>query len=489
MNFAEIPFVILLLVTYGLWIAGRKQYESRLIVLLVASLIFYGYHQWLLLPLLLTYCLVGWGTALWIVRSRRPGWVLGLGITFNLGVLAYWKYTPMLLGVFAQLAAALELPAVAEPPQGWLLPFGISFFSFTGVAYMVDVYRGVIAPETNLIRFTVFKSFFPQLVAGPILRARDFLTELTPERMPDSAQSVQEALVLLARGYFKKMVLADRIGPAIDPFFLHVADASTSGVWAGPYVYLYALQIYFDFSGYTDIARGLGLMFGFRWPDNFRNPYLAPSLEEFWRRWHITLSQFLKDYLYIPLGGSRGSAWRTKLNLFLTMLLGGMWHGSSWSFLVWGSLHGVFLVVHRAWSACRLRAVLLEWCPCPHWLRRSLATVLTFHCVCLGWCFFRLTDIDESLACVRKCIVFDRSKCLVGGAADPSLWSLVISYGLLVLAASQGHRLFERVGRDLQTAWSPLVHGMAWGGGATMLLLSVLLAPRGEAAQFIYFQF
>ncbi len=490
MTFTELPFVYFVLVVYGLWLLCRRNYRAKLLLLLGSSLFFYGYHKWTLLYLILAYCLVDWAVGCWIARSRRPGLVLTLGLGFNLGVLAYWKYTPLLLHTLARAALALDLPVAAPAADSWLIPFGISFYTFTGIAYMVDVYRRTIPPETNLLRFMLYKTFFPQLVAGPILRPGDFLTDLQPGSMPDRTEAPLEASLLVARGFFKKMVLADRIALAIDPFFVHVADASTAGVWALPYVYLYALQIYFDFSGYTDIARGFGLLFGFRWPDNFRLPYLARSVQEFWHRWHITLSQFLKDYLYIPLGGNRQGRWRTHLNLMLTMLLGGLWHGASWSFMFWGGLHGGLLVINRLWGAQPLRQRLQALTGWPGMLWRLACLVVTFHCVCLAWCFFRLSVFTESLICVQKWVVFDPDKLFVGASADRSLWLLLGLYGLLVWAGHQcGKRIDVEQLHHAPDLASPLVRGFAWGLGAMLLVLAVLLAPAGEKPPFIYFQF
>jgi D-alanyl-lipoteichoic acid acyltransferase DltB (MBOAT superfamily) len=270
---------------------------------------------------------------------------------------------------------------------------------------------------------------------------------------------------------------------------VHVADSTTAGVWALPYVYLYALQIYFDFSGYTDIARGLGLLFGYRWPDNFSLPYLVRSVQDFWRRWHITLSLFLRDYLYIPLGGSRRGRLRTYLNLMLTMLLGGLWHGASWSFMLWGGLHGVFLVIHQMWSGMALRRHLqgLKGMGCAAWLVFSMT--LTFHCVCLAWCFFRLNQISDSFACIHKWFVFDADKVFIGGSADRSLWLLLALYGLLVWAAHRCGKLPALAGWQVRPDLAPLARGFLWSAGVTLLLLALLLSPGGEAPPFIYFQF
>jgi D-alanyl-lipoteichoic acid acyltransferase DltB (MBOAT superfamily) len=485
MTFTELPFVYFFVAAYGLWLLCRRSYQARLLVLLAASIVFYGYHHWWLLGLLLAYCLVNWAVGCWIERGRRPKLALTLGVGFNLTVLAYWKYTPLLLRSVAALALALDLPVSPPAPDNWAIPFGISFYTFTGIAYMVDVYRRTIPAEPNLLRFALFKTFFPQLVAGPILRAQEFLAHLQPEQMPDRAEAPLEAALLVARGFFKKMVLADRIALAIDPYFVHIGDASTAGVWALPYVYLYALQIYFDFSGYTDIARGLGLWFGFRWPDNFNLPYLAQSVQDFWHRWHITLSQFLKDYLYIPLGGNRQGAWQTQLNLMLTMLLGGLWHGASWSFMGWGGLHGLALVVHGWWRRTALRGRLFALTGLPGLAWRSACLVLTFHWVCLAWCFFRLTAFADSLVCVQRWFCFDSDKLLMGGSGDRSLWLLLGLYGLLVWASRRGATLPALI--RLRPA--PVFQGFVWGTAVMLLVLAVLLTPAGEKPPFIYFQF
>ncbi len=482
--FTRTSFLGLFAVVYGLWWLCRRDHRAALAVLLTGSLVCYGYRQWAYLPVLVAYALVDWAVARWMLRSRRPALALTAGVAFNLGVLAYWKYTPLLLDTLADLGVASRS---SLDDASWALPVGISFFAFTGIAYMADVYRGSARAEPNPLRFTLYLSFFPHLVAGPILRAGEFLSHLQPRTMPTAPDAPLEALLLLSRGYFKKMVLADRSGPAIDPFFQHVAGPATGEVWALPYLYLYAFQIYFDFSGYTDIARGLALLFGFRWPENFRAPYLATSVRDFWQRWHITLSAFLRDYLYIPLGGSRGGEWRTARNLMATMLLGGLWHGGQWSFLVWGGLHGALLVLHRLWSRTDLAARL---CSLP---RRAAAVwhlcciVVTFHLVSLAWCFFRVTEWRAALSCVGKCFVFDPGKLLVGNAADLSLWLLLGAYAAMAIVGQRSGLPLRELAASLDA--KPLARGFAWGFGAGLALLAVLLSPSAERPPFIYFQF
>jgi alginate O-acetyltransferase complex protein AlgI len=486
-TFTETPFLLTFPIIYLLWLFCRRRESWQVGLLTVASLYFYGYNHWRLLPLILSYCAVNWAVGVWIERTSRPRRALTSGVVYNLAVLGYFKYGPLLISTLAAGLTRIGISHRIHPPTEWSIPFGISFYAFTGIAYMVDVYRRTAAAESSAARYTLSVTFFPHLVAGPILRAGEFLAFLRPGRMPDRGLAPLEALTLLARGTFKKVVLADRIALAIDPFFAHVSDPSTAGVWSLPFVYLYALQIYFDFSGYTDIARGLGLLFGYRWPDNFNLPYLATDVADFWRRWHITLSRFLRDYLYIPLGGSRHGWWRTNRNLMITMLLGGLWHGASWSFMLWGGLHGGFLVLHRCWLATSLCERLAQLGGLAGRLWTMACIVVTFHCVCLAWCFFRLTALGDSLACVRKWVVFEPAKWWVGGINDPSVWTLLVGYGLIAWLARHGELALNRWRN--QPARELMLRGALWGYATGVLLLAALLSPGVAAPPFIYFQF
>jgi alginate O-acetyltransferase complex protein AlgI len=490
MNFIEKPFLWFILVVFTGWLLVRKWPRASQTWLLIASLVFYGFHDWPLVFLILAYCVVDWSFGLWLARGGRSRSVLLLGVTLNLLGLVFWKYTPMLIRTAAWVALRLDLGEVGPPPDNWLLPIGISFYAFTGIAYMVDVYRGEAEAERNLFRFSLFITFFPQLVAGPILRAGEFLPQLQTANMPTRGVATLDAATLIARGFFKKMVLADRIALAIDPFFAHVGGPATEGVWSLPFVWLYALQIYFDFSGYTDIARGLGLLFGFRWPDNFNLPYLASSVQDFWQRWHLTLSRFLRDYLYIPLGGNRLGKTRTMVNLMATMLLGGLWHGASWSFMIWGGLHGLYLALHRGWMATPFPDRLAKAPAAVRQVWHVLGVVVTFHLVCLAWCFFRLTDVADSFTCVRKWFVFDSAKVFAGNSGDVSLWLLLAVYGLLVFTFVQAKRLFDAQPlEEFQGGWGGLVRGFLWGTSGALLLLAFVMSPAGEQPAFIYFRF
>ncbi len=477
MSFEQKPFLMLFAAVFVWWRVVRRRERDAVALLLGASLLFYAYNHWFLLPILLAYCAVNWFVGARTERSPRPRLWVGCGVAFNLLVLGYYKYTPLLVQTVTGL-----LPG-ARPSQdsfeNWSIPYGISFYAFTGIAYMVDVYRRTTTAEPSAWRYALSACFFPHLVAGPILRPHEFLDRVRPGRLPTEPEAPGEACGLVARGFFKKLVVADRIGVAIDPFFAHVNDPTTAGVWALPYVYLYALQIYFDFSAYTDMARGFGLAFGYRWPDNFDRPYQSASVAEFWRRWHMTLSRFLRDYLYIPLGGNRHGPIRTHLNLMLTMLLGGLWHGASWAFLVWGGLHGTFLIAHRLWSATRLAARLNGLTGLGRAVWHAAAVVLTFHCVCFAWCFFRLPHFAESVACVRKWVACDAATRWSGPWTDPAVWLALLLYAVLSKAA------------EALRSWAPVptATGAVWGVRLGTLVLAALLAPSGVKPAFIYFQF
>lgn len=302
MKFTDYDFIWFFAIVYSLWWLLRKNYVATLWLLLGASVYFYGHHGEERIPLILSFCVVNWWVGRTIPKSARPGRALAMGVAFNLMVLCFFKYTPMLThsAAWAMQHVGGDWKVPKHWFEEWEVPFGLSFYAFTGIAYMVDVFRKDCREENDLPRYSLYLTFFPQLMAGPILRPHDFLDQLQSGEMPDRPRDALEGAYLFGRGMFKKMVLADRIGLLIDPYFQNVGDVTTAGAWSLPYIYLYAFQILFDFSGYTDIARGLGLLFGFRWPRNFNGPYFALSIQDFWRRWHMTLSSFLRDYFVHP---------------------------------------------------------------------------------------------------------------------------------------------------------------------------------------------
>ena len=489
MSFIDRDFLWFLPLVWSAWLLLRGRYTAQIVLLLGASLLFYGWRHPAVIGVIIAYSVVDWTVGVWLGRTRWRRAILILGLTFNIALLCFWKYTPLILTTLASWFHRPELAANVTTPGSWIVPMGVSFYSFTGIAYMVDVYRRVAASEPSVLRFSLFTSFFPHLVAGPILRAREFLTHLSPAELPQKPETPTEALSLIARGYFKKLVLADNLGFAVDPFFADVVNQATTGVWSLPYLYLYGWQIYLDFSGYTDIARGLGLAFGFRWPENFRAPYLATSVREFWRRWHMTLSRFMRDYLYIPLGGSRVTAGWSAFAVMTTMTLSGFWHGASWTFLLWGAVHGALLLVNRGWQNFDLLGRMPALEKIPGSVRRLFGVMLTFNVVCLAWSFFRLTRLSESLEALRKVVQFDPAKAFVGGSADLSVWLMLAVYAISVLCFARLRRGASVPEFFAALHTRPFTRGLIAGGAIGLLVVSILLARTGEKMPFIYFQF
>ena len=376
MLFNTLTFFALLALTLALyWMVPRQR--VRLSFLFAASLIFYGYHHWPSVFLLLG--TIGFNYTVGRAQAKRRS--LGLLVTAivtNLSLLFWFKYSSFIADN-VNWALSLFGTGLAVPTPPVFLPLGISFFTFQVIAYQVDVYHSVVAPEPSLLRFAVFKSFFAQLIAGPIVRAKDFLPQLQARLRFDPALFHQGCWLVLA-GLALKIGAADVLAQFANEAFRNPAALTTVGAWTG--LYAYAFQLYADFWGYSTMAVGLAALFGFVLPLNFDSPYAAVSLQEFWRRWHITLSVWFRDYLYIPLGGNRR---RRDLNLLLTMTVAGLWHGAGWPFVIWGFGHGLWLTTERhvpafgPWANGRVA--------------RFLRMVIMFHGVCLLWVFFRAPSL------------------------------------------------------------------------------------------------
>ncbi|MDY7013095.1 MAG: MBOAT family protein [Cyanobacteriota bacterium] len=332
------------------------------------------------------------------IGRQRSTQLLAFGIAIDVLLLVGFKYIPFLLD---SLAALWDSPALSQSST-WIgdrliAPLGISFFTFECIAYLIDVYRG--APATrNWLQFTSYKLFFPKLIAGPITRYRTFVAQLPHQSFPDARRLI-EGLWLIACGAFKKAIVADNLGIFVDLCFGNLERAGSGDLWLA--IFAYGLQLYFDFSGYVDMARGSALLLGFDLPENFNAPYFASSIADFWRRWHMTLGDWLRNYLYFPLGGSRRGLARTCLNLFLIMLIAGIWHGASWGYVVWGILHGIALVVHRLSEVAskQINAIATFWRSIPGTI---LAWLLTQAMVFLSWIFFRLPDFNQAMLVVQR---------------------------------------------------------------------------------------
>jgi alginate O-acetyltransferase complex protein AlgI len=469
MLFPTLVFYVFFLVVWLGAFALQGHNEWRKIFLLVASWVFYGAWDTRFVGLLLASSFINWGAgqALYRARGGRGATraIMVVGLAFNLGVLGLFKYYNFFVSQLSPLLAsagfARDLPLLEV-----ILPVGVSFFTFQGIGYLVDIARGHTKPA-SLLDLTLLMCFFPHLLAGPIVRPSHLIPQFAAVPRPTRAM-ITGGLLLVVWGIFKKAIIASELQTGfVDPLFVDPASHGSLELLLGAYAY--AVQIYCDFSAYTDTAIGLAALLGYRFPRNFNQPYRAASLQDFWRRWHMSLSGWLRDYLYIPLGGSRHGPLRTYLALGATMLLGGLWHGASWNFVIWGAIHGGVLVAERLWKGLR-----------PGWLPRLpgwMGVILTFHIVTLAWIFFRCASFADALA------YLDGLAALAPGPiALAPLGAALMALGLALHFMPAG--ALERVALALQR-WPAVALG---AGFAACLLLIEAMRPDG-VPPFIYFQF
>ncbi|HET9033356.1 MAG TPA: MBOAT family O-acyltransferase [Dokdonella sp.] len=467
MLFNSFHFVVFFVIVLALNQSLRRWPGAQKLMLLAASYYFYGQWNWLYLVLILFSTVTDYAIGLGLVKVRRPRQLLIISLIVNLGVLFFFKYANWMIGNWNAIDSILG-SGLTFSPLDLLLPVGISFYTFQSMSYTIDVYRGDSPPRRNFLDYSLFIAFFPQLVAGPIVRDGEFFHELDRDRSIDFA-AVRQALVLIALGYVKKIVVADNLASIVDPVF----DATVAqGFWDTLLaIYAFAFQIYCDFSGYTDIAIGCALLLGFRFPKNFNYPYVAESIQDFWRRWHMTLSRWLRDYLYISLGGNRKGPSRTRINLMLTMLLGGLWHGASWNFVIWGGLHGLYLaierVIHKRWPGWNHDSRSMRW----------LRVFITFHLVCFAWIFFRAHD----LAAVGQILGDLGQSPFAGFEPDRHL-------GLCILLGGLGWAQFLGNDSGLKRRISDS-EGPLFIGAMTAAMLMLIWFTPTTTAPFIYFQF
>jgi alginate O-acetyltransferase complex protein AlgI len=392
-NSVEFIFGFLPVVALAFFVIARWSHPAAAAWLALASLFFYGWWNWMYVPLLVAsaafnyVCGVHLARYVRAERSRAAGALLAFAITANLLLLGYYKYANFFLGIWGSVTGnASDIGQV-------VLPLGISFFTFTQIAFLADVYRGYVK-EYNPIHYGLFVTYFPHLIAGPILHHKEMMPQFQEARTYRlNLEDVAIGLTIFFIGLFKKTVIADGVAQYASPLFLNPGTPDLLAAWGGALAY--TLQLYFDFSGYSDMAIGLSRVFGVKLPLNFDSPYKAQNIIDFWRRWHMTLSRFLRDYLYISLGGNRKGTTRRYVNLFATMLLGGLWHGAGWTFVLWGGLHGVYLIVNHGWETLRQR---LGQDPDQSTIAgRSMARLITFVAVVIGWVFFRATSLDDAL--------------------------------------------------------------------------------------------
>jgi alginate O-acetyltransferase complex protein AlgI len=467
MLFNSIQFAIFFVV---LLVALRvASWQARVHVLLAASLLFYTLWIPSYLLLLLGTLGVNYLLVLGMLRSAHPRRFVVGSIAFTLALLALFKYALFAVEAAAPLLTRLHLGPI-QPPE-LLLPLGISFYSFEIISLTIDIYRRR-EPCPSFARYVLFVTFFPHLIAGPIMRGYELLPQLASGGAPDPERT-RRGVWLIAAGLVKKTIFADYfLAPFVNDVFAEPGTASGPAHLLA--LYSFAFQIYFDFSGYTDMARGLACMLGFELPHNFLEPYLSRSASEFWRRWHISLSRWLRDYLYIPLGGNRTGGFRTTLNLMATMLLGGLWHGAGWNFIVWGALHGGLLAAERWYGAPRgVQSDRLSW-------RDTPRILFTFHAVCLIWVSFRAPTLSAAVAIWTA--LFTKSY-FVGWPVLPTA-VVAVCAGLHVLERNMHGWLAAFLSWLARNACGPAVEGAALGA-----ILMAALVMSGAGVEFIYFQF
>jgi D-alanyl-lipoteichoic acid acyltransferase DltB (MBOAT superfamily) len=500
MLFSSYTFLFQFLPATVLAFAAARRHSPRagILVLAGASLFFYGAWRPIYLLLLIASIAMNFSLGLRMTDPLSCRAVGTFGVVINLAVLCYFKYTGFLLDTVSALSR------IPFPFSSVVLPLGISFFTFQQIAYLVDIMRGAKV-ERDIVSYTLFVSFFPHLIAGPLVHHAEMIPQFKRGRTGRSAILAARGLGIFAAGLFKKVVIADNLAQFVSPVFAHLdSGGGVTMPWAWLATLAYTLQIYFDFSGYSDMAVGLALLFGIRLPVNFRSPYQAASIIEFWRRWHITLSRFLRDYLYISLGGNRLGEHRRYTNLMLTMLLGGLWHGAGWNFVVWGGLHGLYLSVNHLWrerwvgeaghSALGLTAKGLSW-------------AITFFAVVIAWVFFRANTMAGAWVMLSSLFGFEAGSSAYTPLGILRLMDLPILVGeerLLLIgtgAVTMGlaialflpnvpqifgyHEYRRPPERGAFVRWRP---SAAWAL-FTALALSSSLFGMWQRLEFLYFQF
>jgi alginate O-acetyltransferase complex protein AlgI len=473
--FPTVTFAVFFLIVLPLSWLLMPRLERWRIFMVVASFVFYGWWDWHFV-FLLAGSVIGnqlFGVAIHRERSEgRRKLLLIAAVAANLGALGYFKYYDFFLSSATNALNGLGLD-LAPHIVSVTLPIGISFFTFMALSYVIDIYRRDIEP-TTFPKFAVYLSFFPHLVAGPIVRASELIPQFQTPRDPRRVDSGRAFLLILS-GLFMKIVIANELASAlVDDVFGAPDQYSSLEVLVA--IYGYAVQIFADFLGYTNIAIGLALLLGFTFPQNFNNPYTAVSFQDFWRRWHMTLSRWLRDYVYIPLGGSRGSKLATYRNLLLTMLIGGLWHGAGWTFVVWGGMWGAALASERFLRDRRTARGLPEPIDTP--ARRALRRFLVFQFVCLGWVFFRATSFANAWDVIQQ--LFTN-----WGAPSPAITTGVI----VAIVVGLGVQYVPARAMDaIMTGFSrlhPVAQGVMLG---VALMVTSTMGPEG-VAPFIYFRF
>lgn len=472
MLFHSFEFLFLFLPIVLLLFFGISHHKFRMTLLFVSSYFFYAYWNYKFIPLLFLSTYIDFHLAQKMGREVRPArrkWLLTTSVVLNLGLLFVFKYLNFFLenlNVALSYAELTELSLI----DNLVLPVGISFYTFQSMSYTIDLYRKHSRPYDNFLSFATYVSFFPQLIAGPIIRHSDLVTQLEDAVKKTFQHALfQQGLFLFVLGLSKKVLIADRLAMAIDPVIATIANASTLEAWLSALGY--TLQLYFDFSGYSDMAIGLGLMFGLRFPPNFNSPYKASSITDFWRRWHMSLSFWLRDYLYITLGGNRFGSVRTYANLLMTMLLGGLWHGAAWTYLIWGFFHGAMLALERFLK-------IEVWQKKSVFVRR-LWPLFTFFLIVIGWVIFRASSFEHAYIWLDQLFSWQGGfKLDLFQARTRDRFGVAMLIGLiLVFKFPNTHEMLNRF------------QAKSWQGVLSAILFFVSLMMLTDDSPFLYFQF
>lgn len=475
MLFNSLEFILFFFVFFILYWSTQKKLRLQNLLILIGSYLFYAWWDWRFLSLIIISSLVDYILGLRISRTdskRSRKILLSLSLITNLGLLGIFKYFNFFIHSFTKAFASIGID-LSSDPLNIILPIGISFYTFQTLSYTFDIYRNQLKPTKSVIDFFAFVSFFPQFVAGPIIRAKVLIPQLQKNRIFENKMFIMGMGQILV-GYCKKVIIADNIAAAVDPIFFNPSGFSELQVTLG--VFLYGFQIYCDFSGYSDIAIGLARTMGFNFPMNFNMPYISKNFSEFWKRWHISLSSWLKDYLYIPLGGNRKGELRTHVNIMMTMLLGGLWHGANWTFVFWGGLHGLYLVIQKHVEKMNIFNTIKN--NFMKWIITSLQVMAVYILVNFAWIFFRSKD-------------FTTAKIIIGKIINISQYSFVIVNKFIVVKAlllTAAFIIIEQFSMKLNME-KRIAGNNAYMFLYPLLFIAILLFGIFDKKPFIYFQF
>lgn len=477
MVFSSGVFLVFFIVFYSLYLSLYKKPFERKILILFASYIFYGWWDWRFLSLISASIVVNYYFANRIRAGKTQDYkkrVVSLAVIVNLVVLGIFKYFDFFVGSFLAIFSRGVDYEITYTSWEIILPVGISFFTFQAMSYVIDTYRNEIEVKPSLLDFAVYISMFPQLVAGPIVRASYLLPQIQSPKLSITPKCIFDGAIMIVWGLFLKIALAENAAPLADAYFNNVGGAGAVDAYIG--IFAFAMQIYGDFAGYSLMAIGIGKWIGYDFGINFRRPYFAISFSDFWRRWHISLSSWLRDYLYITLGGNRGTAIETYRNLFITMLLGGLWHGASWNFVIWGGLHGLYLVVERLTNIpARVNAISMT----PVRISSNLVySIFIFLCVCFSWIFFRANSISDSILVVDTIFTTSIDKSRVTSLESFSYFLIPLFFVIL-------HDMIQELWEKYELRCMNLIRAFFY----LVALITVIVIGRFTGAAFIYFQF